>query len=349
MADSPPPPLDAAIRPGPLWIGAVRIDPPVLQAPMASFTNYAYRQIVRQLGGVGLPATEMVSARALFYRNARGEPDCDRLWGVREEPRPLAVQIWDNDPEVLAAVAARLVDQYRPSVVDINFGCPVRDVSEKAQSGSYLLQHPERIGAIVARVVEACRPTPVTAKIRLGWARDTVNAIDVAQAIEGAGGAAVTVHGRTAADFFRGTADWDEIARIKPHLKRIPLVGNGDLRTAEAVVEAFRCYGVDGVMIGRAGLARPWLFREAEAALAGRPVPPEPTAAQQRQLLLDHFRLVVGRFGPERGTILMRRYACAYAQGRRGVRQFRAQASLASTPEQFVAAVDRCFAASGQT
>jgi tRNA-dihydrouridine synthase B len=133
-------------------------------------------------------------------------PSCDRLWGVEDESRPLAVQIWDNDPDVLAAVAARLVDQYRPSVVDINFGCPVRDVSEKAQSGSYLLQHPERIGAIVARVVEACRPTPVTAKIRLGRTRDAMSAIEVAQAIEGAGGAAVTVHGRTAADFFRGTA-----------------------------------------------------------------------------------------------------------------------------------------------
>jgi tRNA-dihydrouridine synthase B len=313
---------------------------------MAGFTNYAYRQMVRQLGGVGLLATEMVSARALSYRHARGEPDSDRLWGIREEPRPLAVQVWDNDPEVLAAVARRLVEQYGPSVVDINFGCPQRDVSEKAQSGSYLLQYPERIGAIVARVVAACDPTPVTAKIRLGWRRDTVKTIDVAQAIEGAGGSAVTVHGRTACDLFRGTADWDAIARIKPHLKRIPLVGNGDLRTAQAVVEAFRRYGVDGVMIGRAALARPWIFREAEAALAGRPVPPEPTAAQQRQLLLDHFRLVVERFGPHRGTILMRRYACAYARGRPGVRRFRAQVSLATTPEEFTAAVDGCFAAS---
>jgi len=345
MPSFPSPLPDAAISPRPLWIGPVRVDPPVLQAPMAGFTNYAYRQIVRQLGGAGLLATEMLSARGLFYRNARGETDCDRLWGVREEPRPLAVQIWDNDPETLASVAARLVQDYCPTVVDINFGCPVRDVSEKAQSGSYLLRYPERIGAIVARVVEACRPTPVTAKIRLGCSRGIINAIDVAQAIEGAGGAAVTVHGRTAEDLFRGAADWDEIARIKPHLKRIPVIGNGDLRTADAVVDALRRYDVDGVMIGRTGLARPWLFRQAQAALAGQPVPPEPTLAQERQLLLDHYRLVVERFGPARGTILMRRYACCYAQGRRGVRQFRAQVSLASTPEQFAAAVDRYFAA----
>ena len=342
---SPPPRADAVPTVRPLWIGPLRIDPPVLQAPMAGFTNWAFRQMVRQLGGAGLLAAEMVSARSLFHRNARGQGDCDRLWGVREEPRPLAVQVWDNDPGLLASVAARLVEEYRPSVIDINFGCPVRDVSEKAQSGSYLLRYPERIGAIVARVAAACSPTPVTSKIRLGSTRDTINAIDVAQAIEGAGGAAVTIHGRTAADLFRGTADWDEISRVKPYLKRVPLIGNGDLRTAESVVEVLRRYDVDGVMIGRAALARPWLFRQTQTAVAGQPVPPEPTPTQQREWLLDHYRRVVDRFGPERGTILMRRFACSYAPGHPGVRQFRAGVSLASTPAEFVAAVDRYFAA----
>ena len=194
-----------------------------------------------------------------------------RLWGVEDEPRPLAVQVWDNDPETLAAVGRQLVVEYRPSVIDLNFGCPVPAVAKKAHSGSYLLRDPELVGQIVSRVAAACRPVPVTAKIRTGCTRDTINAIDVAQAIEGAGGAAVTVHGRTAEDLFRGSADWDQIARIKPHLGRIPLVGNGDLTTAAAVAAAFDRYGVDGVMIGRAGLARPWLFRQAAAALRGEP------------------------------------------------------------------------------
>ncbi len=158
----------------------------------------------------------------------------------------------------------------------------------------------------------------MTAKIRLGCTRDTINAIDVAQAVEAAGGAAVTVHGRTAADLFRGAADWEEIARIKPHLSRIPLVGNGDLPTPEAVVEAFARYGVDGVMIGRAALGRPWLFRQVAAALAGEPIPPDPTLAQQRQLLLDHYRLVVERFGPVKGTILMRRLRLLLRPGPHG-------------------------------
>jgi tRNA-dihydrouridine synthase B len=319
------------------------IDPPLLQAPMAGFTNYAYRQIIRRLGGVGLPATEMFSARSFLGRDARDGLPPRRLWGVRDEPRPLAVQIWDNDPQALAAVGGRLAHEYLASVVDINFGCPVRDVSEKAQSGSYLLRYPERIGRIVAAVAAACAPVPVTAKIRLGATRDTINAIDVAQAVEDSGGAAVTVHGRTASELFRGAADWDEIARVKPHLARIPLVGNGDLRSAAAVVEAMRCYGVDGVMIGRAALSRPWLFRQARAALAGEPIPGDPTLAEKRELLLAHYRLMVERFGAEGGTILMRKYACSYATGRPGARAFRAQVAHVRSPDEFLDALRRFF------
>jgi tRNA-dihydrouridine synthase B len=328
---------------GPFRIGSVVIDPPVLQAPMAGFTNYAFRQIVRQFGGAGLLATEMVSARGFLAQDehARGFPD--RLWGVKDEPRPLAVQIWDNDPASLADVGARLAHEFRVSIVDINFGCPVPQVTAKAQSGSYLLRDPERVGAIVQRVAAACAPTPVTAKIRLGPARDRINAIEVAQTIESAGGAAVTVHGRTAQDFFRGSADWDRIAEIKPHLKRIPLIGNGDLTSADAVIKAFRRWNVDGVMIGRAGLGRPWLFRQIQAALAGQAVPPEPTLDEQRQLLLEHYRRVVERFGPDKGTVLMRRYACCYAQGRPGARQFRCRVSLVHSEAEFTQVVDGFF------
>ena len=192
---------------------------------MAGFTNYAYRAIVRRFGGVGLSATEMLSARGLREMNARHKGTPERLWGVRDEPRPLAVQIWDNDPTTLAEAAGRLVEDYHPSVIDINFGCPARDVSEKAQSGAYLLGDPDRVGAIVARVVAACGSTPVTAKIRLGPSDETITAVDVVQAIEGAGGAAVTVHGRTARQMFRGQADWDRIAPLKPHLAADPAGG----------------------------------------------------------------------------------------------------------------------------
>jgi len=310
---------------------------------MAGFTNYAFRQIVREFGGVGLLATEMVCAKGFVWLDEHEAEHPDRLWGVVDEPRPLAVQMWDNDPETLAKVGERLAREYRVSVVDVNFGCPVRDVAQRAHSGSYLLREPERMGRIIERVVAACAPTPVTAKIRLGCTRDQINAIDIAQVVEGAGAAALTVHGRTAADMFRGSADWDRIATLKLYLKRIPLIGNGDLDSARKVVDAFRRYDVDGVMIARASLSKPWLFRQAAAALRGEPVPPDPTLNEERALLLHHYELICARFGAEKGTVLMRKYACCYAQGRPGAREFRGRVAKVSTPGEFRAIVDAFF------
>jgi len=326
-----------------LRIGRLVVDPPVLQAPMAGFTNYAFRQVVRAYGGAGLLATEMISARGYHWLRAHDRETPDRLWGIRDEPRPLAVQVWDNDPAVMADVAAALAHDFRVSVVDINFGCPVRQVTERARSGSYLLRDPDRVGRIVERMVRACQPVPVTTKIRLGCTRDSINAADVARVIEQAGSAAITVHGRTAQDFFRGRADWEAIAEIKGHLTRMPLIGNGDLDSARAVVDIFRQYHVDGVMIARAALGRPWLFRQIAAALAGASIPPDPTLEQQRTCLVDHFHLVCRRFGPAKGTVLMRKYACCYAQGQRGARLFRTHVARVTTPDAFLQVVRDFF------
>ena len=292
-------------------------------APMAGFTNYAYRQIVRRLGGVGLPATEMVSARGFLGIEARSGRLPERLWGVAEEPRPLAVQIWDNDPETLAAVGQRLAREFRVSVVDINFGCPVRDVSAKAESGSYLLRYPDRVGEIVRRVAEAC--APCRRRRRFAWDAAAMRSTPSTwpRPSRGRAGRPSPSTDARPPTVSAAAADWEQIARIKPHLARIPLIGNGDLATPQDVAAAMTRYGVDGVMIGRAALARPWLFRQAAAALAAAPIPPEPSLAEQKQLLLDHYGLVVEQFGLEKGTILMRKLAACYAQGRRGARAFR--------------------------
>jgi tRNA-dihydrouridine synthase B len=335
--------MSTALQIPPIHIGRVVVDPPILQAPMAGFTNFAFRQVVREYGGVGLQATEMVNAKGFVWMDRERAEHPDRLWGVRDEPRPLAVQIWDNDPETLAQVGGRLAHEYRVSVVDINFGCPVRQVTEKAHSGSYLLSQPERMGAIIERVVRSCEPVPVTAKIRLGCCRDTVNAIEVAKVVEQSGAAALTVHGRTAQDMFRGQADWDRISEIKSHLNHIPLIGNGDLDSAAAVLRAFRIYDVDGIMIARASLGRPWLFQQAAAAVRGEPIPPDPTPAEQAECLLRHFSRVVDRFGPEKGTQLMRKYACCYAQGRHGARHFRTHVAKVTTPDDFYRVVEEYF------
>jgi tRNA-dihydrouridine synthase B len=327
----------------PLRIGPVLVDPPVLQAPMAGYTNYAYRQVVREFGGAGLLATEMIAARsALWLESARGEHP-DRLWGVRDEPRPLAVQMWDNDPENLAAVGRRLARDFQVSVVDLNFGCPVRQVTEKAQSGSWLLRDPERVGTIVRRVVEACGEVPVTAKIRLGCSDSHCTAIEVAQRVEEAGAACLTVHGRVAAQFFQGEANWNAIATVKRSVARMPVVGNGDIDTAETAVRRLRETGVDGVMIAREALARPWIFAQTAALLRGDPPLPDPTLTEQRELVLHHYDLVCRRFGGQRGTLLMRKFACAYAQGMPGARDFRGRVSRVNTQAEFLDVVRDFF------
>jgi tRNA-dihydrouridine synthase B len=333
-------PLNAVV---PLRIGPVVVDPPVLQAPMAGYTNYAFRQVVREFGGAGLLATEMIAARsATWLETHRGEHP-DRLWGVREEPRPLAVQMWDNDPENLAQVGRRLAKDFQVSVVDLNFGCPVRQVTVKAHSGSWLLRDPARVGEIVRRVVEACDGVPVTAKIRLGCAETCQTAVEVAQRIEEAGASCLTVHGRVAAQFFSGHADWDAITAVKRSVSRLPIVGNGDIDSAETAVARLRESGVDGVMIARESLSKPWIFAQTAALLRGEPKPPDPSLAEQYELVLHHYDLVCQRFGTERGTLLMRKFACSYAQGLPGAREFRGRVSRVLSQAEFLEVMRTSF------
>lgn len=310
---------------------------------MAGYTNYAYRELLRRLGGVGLIATEMVSARSFAHLDDRGEDHPQRLQGVRDEPRPLCVQIWDNDPEVLARLAATLAHDYRVDVVDLNFGCPAKQIAGRSASGSALLRDPALVGRIVAQVVRAAAPVPVTAKIRLGVNRSSINAVEVAMAVEEAGAAGLTVHGRTASDMYRGRADWDQIARVKSVLRTIPLIGNGDIRDVETALARLRDYPVDGIMIGRAALERPWMFRQIAQALRGEPVEAEPSLAEQRRILLEHYRLLLDRFGPETAVILMRKYACHYSTGKVGARNFRSVVSRVADGAEFLRVVDELF------
>ncbi len=290
---------------------------------MAGYTNYAFRQLLRSLGGVGLVCTEMVSARGFLELDRRYQRLPERLWGVRDEPRPVAVQIWDNDPDKLAVVAQRLVEDFDVSCLDINFGCPAEQITKGVACGAYLLRQPEVIGEIVSAVVKRVAPVPVTAKIRLGWSDQEINAPTVAEVIEQAGGAAVFVHGRTAQQKYRGTADWAQIAAVKRRVKRIPVIGNGDIRSAQQALTAFKGFGVDGVMIGRAALARPWIFREVAALLAGAEPPPEPTTEEQYEMLRELYRQLESHFGGVKATILMRSFASRFVTARPGAKRFR--------------------------
>ena len=298
-------------------------------APMAGYTNYAYRELLRLFGGVDLIFTEMVSARSFAEMEKRGLDPPSRLWGIREEARPIAVQIWDNDPDTLANLAHKLAFDFNVSNIDLNFGCPAKQIAGKSASGSFLLQFPERIGDIVQKVVSATnvpqaeRLTSVTAKIRLGRTRDTINAIDVAQAVESAGAAGITIHGRTAADMYRGHADWEEIAKVKPKLRTIPLIGNGDIKTVEDALHRIRNYPVDGVMIGRGGIAKPWLFRQIAQTLRGEPADAEPSGEQICEMIHRHFTVLREQFNERTALMLIRKTVCHYADAKRGARKFR--------------------------
>ena len=262
---------------------------------------------------------------------------------MRDEERPLSVQIWDNSPETLEELATTLSHEFHVTVVDLNFGCPAPAIAKRSESGSFLLKNPEKVGEIVGRVARACFPTPVTAKIRLGVTSDTINAYDVAQAVECAGGAALTVHGRTAKQMYMGSADWDEIAKVRYALKSIPLIGNGDIKTAQEAVDKLAAFPVDAVMIGRSALSRPWIFREVSQLLKGETPTPEPTLSEQRDLLLLHYNLLVERYGEEIAVRLMRRYACNYSKGRPGGKIFRDRIVRVKTHTEFLQVVSGCF------
>ena len=315
---------------------------------MAGYTNYAYRELLRMFGGVDIIFTEMISARSFAELEARGLEPPSRLWGIREEARPLSVQIWDNDPDTLAHFAHRLASDFNVSNIDLNFGCPAKQIAGKSASGAYLLQFPERIGDIVQKVVDAAKAPngtalPVTAKIRLGRTRDTINAIDVAQAVESAGAAGITIHGRTAADMYRGEANWEEIAKVKPKLRTIPLIGNGDIKTVEDAMFRIRNSPVDGIMIGRGGIAKPWLFRQIAQTLRGEPADIEPSGQQISEMINQHFVVLQRQFSEQAALTLIGKTVCHYATSKPGARKFRNDVCTARDAETFFRAVQEFF------
>ncbi|MDR1480449.1 MAG: tRNA-dihydrouridine synthase [Planctomycetaceae bacterium] len=294
----------------------------ILSAPMAGFTNYAYRELVRLLGGADVIETEMVSARSFVEIESRSGEFPLRLWGVRGEPN-VVVQIWDNSPEMLSEFARRLAEDFAVCGIDLNFGCPAKQIANKSESGSYLLRFPDRIGDIVTRVVAASGKIPVTAKIRLGCTTDSINAIDVAQAIESAGANGIIVHGRTASDMYRGNADWNAIATIKPKLKQMKLYGNGDIKTVNDALSKMQNYPIDGIMIGRAALAKPWIFRQIAAAAANREIPSDPTDTEINQIIKLHYKLLREQLIPKSAISQLRKHVFCYAAGKGTSRQFR--------------------------
>ena len=320
-----------------LKLGPLKLPTPVLSAPIAGFTDSIYRRTVRDLGGCGLLFTEMVWAGGWV----QGKIEPDRLEGVAEEDRPLGVQLWDREPEFLEEGARRLADM-GVSLIDLNFGCPKKRIMGRHAAGATLLRDPDTVGKLVAATVRGAGRVPVTAKIRLGPSLAARTAPDVARRVEDNGAVGITVHGRTADQHYGDPCHLDLIGEVVDAVS-IPVIANGDVRDAASAVRTLEATGAAGVMVARAALTRPWIFREIAAALNGTPAPPPPTAREQKALLLKNHAAWVAREGDPRGTILMRKFACRYIAGAPGTHAFRDAITRARDSADFLEIVERLF------
>ncbi len=292
---------------------------PLYLAPMAGVTDSVFRRLCKEEGADVL-VTEFVSADGILHRNQRTR----EMLSFRDIERPLGVQLFGADPARLAEAAKSVVEWVQPDFIDLNFGCPVNKVVSK-QGGSALLKDCPLLERVAAAVVAAVAPCPVTAKIRLGWCSQSINAITTATILEQSGVMAVAVHGRTKEQGYTGSADWDAIAGVAESLT-IPVIGNGDLVEVEEIAYRLRSTKVRGLMIGRAAMTSPWLFRRAKHFLRTGEVLPNPSIKERWAHIIRHCELAVGESGSEKYTMAaLRGRLMAYSKGMPGGRLLRAE------------------------
>lgn len=297
-------------------LGKVRIKGKVVLAPLAGVTDSSFRWICRQLGAAAV-FTEMISADGLV----RDSQKTREYMAFRKAERPIGFQLFGSDPEVMAR-AAKIAGEMQPDFIDLNFGCPVKKVVKRG-AGAALLNDVKLAGKIASAVVKVS-PVPVTAKIRKGWNKESENALEVARKLEQAGVAAITVHGRTQSEMFRGAADWEIIAEIKRGIS-IPVIGNGDVRSAEEAKKMLDKTGCDLVMIGRGAMGNPWIFQQVNHYLETGELLPPPTPEQRLAIILQHLDDRVQGEQSKRALFEMRKHLSWYVKGLPGCAQIRAQ------------------------
>lgn len=297
-----------------LKIGNLKLDNPFLLAPLAGITDAPTRRICRQMGAA-LVYSEMVSGKGLWYKDKNTE----RLLTIYDEEKPVGYQIFGCDPEIMA-FTSKTLDNRGNALLDINMGCPVPKIVKNGE-GSALLKKPDLIYDVVsAAVMNSTKP--VTAKIRIGWDANSINAVEVAKAIEAAGAAAIAVHGRTRDQYYQGTANWSEIAKVKDAVA-IPVIGNGDVVDGPSAMKMFSETGCDFIMIGRGALGNPWIFSELVATWKGEPVPSRPTLLERKQMVLKHLADLVEYKGERCAIKEMRKHIGWYLKGIPGGAAFR--------------------------
>ncbi len=289
-----------------LKIGSVTLDNNILLAPMAGVTDLPFRLLCREQEA-GLVCMEMVSAKAILYKNKNTES----LLTIHPQEGPVSLQLFGSDPKILSEMA-RQIEERPFSILDINMGCPVPKVVGNGE-GSALMKQPKLVEEIVTAVVKAVKK-PVTVKIRKGFNDTCVNAVEIARIAEQCGAAAVMIHGRTREQYYTGEADWEIIAKVKDKLS-IPVIGNGDIKDGASAEAILRRTGCDGIMVGRAARGNPWIFRQIAAYLQDGTVLPAPEKEEIRAMILRHAKMQLEYKGEYTGIREMRKHVSWYTAG----------------------------------
>ena len=315
-----------------LKIGNVELRNNILLAPMAGITDLPFRLICEKYGA-GLTCTEMVSSKGLYYNDAKTK----LLLNTKNEQRPVAGQIFGSDIEAMKYAVEYVGDFV--DIVDINFGCPAPKIVKNGD-GSKLLQNLELLEKIATEVVKASK-VPVTAKIRKGWDKNNIVAVEVAKILENAGISAITIHGRTREEYYSGVADWEIIKKVKQSVN-IPVIGNGDIKSKEDAEKMFNETGVDGIMIGRASIGNPWFFEEIINYLSGKEQR-KVTSEEKLKVILEHINLAIEEKGENIAIKEMRKHLAYYVRNGKDASKLRERINKIDKKQELVDCLNEYF------